>query len=294
MKESLKKWIHAVRAILQHMTQDHVGAYAAQMAYFFIMSFIPLLLFLTTIVRYTPLTYDVMREAICTVIPDNIQPLVLEVVWEVYQRSDAILPVSVLMSLWSAGKIAQSMMNGLNVIYHVKETRNWLLNRIISVFYIVLFVGALVATLLLLVLGDLIQATVSTYIPILGKLIGEILGARNQLMFFMLFIVFLVIYRFIPNRKTTIRSQIPGAVFAAVAWAAFSYFFSIYFTIFPNISNIYGSLTAVILVMLWLYVCMNLLLYGAELNVFLKALWERMKEKKKQKEEAVSTGEAKS
>lgn len=275
MNKNLKKMIGSVLSFSKHMAEDHVGAYAAQVAYFLILSFIPFILFLTTIVRYTPLTYETVREGIRSIVPVNLQSFVLTIVWEVYQRSAAVLPLSALMALWSAGKGTQSLMNGLNVIYHVPETRNWLMNRIYSVFYTALFVIALVASLLLLVLGNLIQATVSRYVPFLGRIIGRILGARTHLMFLMLFSIFLVMYRFIPNRKTTMRSQIPGAAFAAVAWSLFSWLFSIYFTIFPNISNMYGSLTAVILVMLWLYVCMNLLLYGAELNIFVETLRER-------------------
>lgn len=272
MSRNLIKLIRLVRGFLKRMAEDHVGAYAAQAAYFLIMSFIPFILFLTTIVRYTPLTYETVREAIRGVVPVNIQSFVLSIVWEVYQRSNAVLPLSALMALWSAGKGTQSLMNGLNVIYHVPETRNWLMNRIYSVIYTALFIVALVATLLLLVLGNLIQVTVSKYVPFLGRIIGRIIGARTFLMFSMLFVIFLVMYRFIPNRKARLRSQIPGAVFSSVAWSLFSYFFSIYFAIFPNISNMYGSLTAVILVMLWLYACMNLLLYGAELNVLVESL----------------------
>ena len=75
-------------------------------------------------------------------------------------------------------------------------------------------------------------------------------------------------YKVLPNRKATFKSQVPGAFITAVAWSAFSYFFSLYFEIFPGFSNTYGNLTALILVMLWMYVCMNLMLYGAEINAY--------------------------
>ena len=77
-----------------------------------------------------------------------------------------------------------------------------------------------------------------------------------------------MLYRYLPNRKASLKSQIPGAFIIAVAWLLFSYFFSLYFTFFPNFSNMYGSLSALIMVMLWLYCCMNLLLYGAEINAY--------------------------
>lgn len=253
---------------MDRMKQDHVGAYAAQAAYFLIMSFIPFILFLITLVQYTPLTYSTVRSAIRGFVPENLQGSVLSILAEVYERNTAIVPISALAALWSSGKGMQALMNGLNVIYHVKETRNWLTNRIYSVFYTFLFVIAVIASLILLVLGNLIQAVLSRYVPFLAQIIAKIISARTFLVFVVLFVVFLVLYKVIPNRKATLKSQVPGALIIAIAWSLFSYFFSLYFAIFPSFTNMYGSLAAVIMVMLWLYVCMNLLLYGAEINAY--------------------------
>ena len=253
---------------MERVSGDHVGAYATQAAYFLIMSFIPCILFLTTLVRYTPLTYNVVRDAIVAFIPENLQSFVLGIVVDVYKRSTAIVPLSAIVALWSAGKGMQSIINGLNTIYHVKETRNWLMTRIYSVFYMLLFVLAIIVTLLVLVLGNRIQVAAQRTIPILGRLLAKVIGARTLLVFAVLFAVFLVLYKVLPNRKATFKSQLPGAFMIAVAWMIFSYGFSLYFEFFPNFGNMYGSLTALIMVMLWLYVCMNLLLYGAEINAY--------------------------
>ena len=121
--------------------------------------------------------------------------------------------------------------------------------------------------------------------PLLGKMLGRLLSAKTFLVFVVLFLVFLVLYRYLPNRKASLKSQVPGAFIIAVAWSLFSYFFSLYFTFFPNFSNMYGSLSALIMVMLWLYVCMNLLLYGAEINAYFEkefrqaqmSLWQGIK-----------------
>ncbi len=247
---------------------DHVGAYAAQAAYFLIMSFIPFILFLTTMIRYTPLTYNMVSETIRAFVPHNIQNFVLTIVSEVYGRSTAVVPISAIMALWSAGKAMQSLTNGLNTIYHVKETRNWLMTRLYAVIYTFMFGIAIIASLLLLVLGNQIQIVAGEYMPFLGRVIGKVIGARTAMVFAGLFLVFLILYKMLPNRKATLKSQVPGAVLIAAGWSLFSYFFSIYFDMFPGFSNMYGSLTALIMVMLWLYICMNLLLYGAEINSY--------------------------
>ena len=260
MDEEKKNIIQLMLGFVRRANGDHVSAYAAQAAYFLIMSFIPFILFLTTLIRYTPLSYNVVRDAIVGFVPGNLQTFVLSIV--------AIVPLSALMALWASGKGMQAIINGLNTIYHVKETRNWLMNRIYSVFYMLLFVLAIIVTLLVLVLGNRIQMAVQKTIPILGRLMARIMGARTLLVFAVLFVVFLVLYKVLPNRKATFKSQLPGAFIIATAWLIFSYGFSLYFEFFPNFGNMYGSLTALIMVMLWLYVCMNLILYGAEINAY--------------------------
>ena len=276
-KKNDKGALHLALGFMERMRKDHVSAYAAQAAYFLIMSFIPFVLFLTAIVQYTPLTYREVRQAIMSVVPENLQGFVLNIVAEVFSKSAAVLPLSALVALWSSGKGMQALINGLNTIYHVKETRNWLVNRIYSMFYMFLFVLALIARLLLLVMGNRIHVLISGYVPFLGNVIGRILGAKTFLVFVMLFFVFLVLYRYLPNRRASLKSQVPGAFLTAVAWSVFSYLFSLYFTFFPDFSIMYGSLSTLILVMVWLYFCMNLLLYGAEINAYFESQFRQAK-----------------
>ena len=260
--------LQLILGFMKRMQEDHIGAYAAQSAYFLIMSFIPFVLVLTAIVQYTPLTYKVVRQAIIGFVPDNLQEFVLKIIAEVFTKSVAVLPISGVFALWSSGKGMMSLIAGLNTIYHVKETRNWLINRIYSVLYMFLFAIALIISLLMLVMGNRIHSLLVVRMPLLGRMMGRILNAKTFLVFVVLFLVFLVLYRYLPNRKASLKSQVPGAFIIAVAWSLFSYFFSLYFTFFPNFSNMYGSLTALIMLMLWLYICMNLVLYGAEINAY--------------------------
>ena len=240
-KKSEKSTIALILGFIKRMQEDHIGAYAAQTAYFLIMSFIPFVLVLTALVQYTPLTYRMLRQAIIGFVPDNLQDFVLKIIAEVFTKSAAVVPISGLFALWSSGKGMQSLIAGLNEIYHVKETRYWLTNRLYSMLYMFLFIIAIITSLLLLVMGNRIHAELIVHMPLLGKVVGRILSAKT--------------------------------------------FLSLYFTFFPNFSNMYGSLSALIMVMLWLYVCMNLLLYGAELNAYFEkqfrqaqyTVWQQIK-----------------
>ena len=271
MKKTAIEIIQTIMGFMNRVFKDHVSAYAAQAAYFIILSFIPFVMFLLTIMRYTPLTRDVINQVILEICPENFQGLVVSIVNEVYQKTSTVLPITLVLSLWSSGKGVQAITNGLNTICHVEETRSWLLTRLWSMFYTLVFILAIIASLVLLVFGNSLQKSLTGKWPWLGRMIAQIIGARTIVAFFMLMFVFLVLYKVLPNRKTTFKSQMPGAFLTAVAWMVFSYAFSLYYTFFPNTLNIYGSFATVILIMLWMYICMNIVLYGAEINIYFES-----------------------
>ncbi len=257
-----------IKGFITRTQQDHVGAYAAQAAYFLIMSFIPFILFFTTLLKYTPVTYNQMREAIVSVFPQNLQEFVMGIVVDIYRKSTAVMPLSAIVALWSAGKGVQAVTNGLNTIYHVKETRNWLVTRAYSVLYSLLFAVALAFSLAMLVVSNQMRLFLMEAVPVLGLLPGRLLATRYLLVFVTLFLVFVILFWAIPNRRATFRSQVPGALITAAAWMLFSFFFSLYFELFPELSNMYGNLTSLIMAMLWLYFCMMIMLCGAEANSY--------------------------
>ena len=170
-KKTDKSTVGLILGFVKRMQEDHIGAYAAQAAYFLIMSFIPFVLVLTALVQYTPLTYRMLRQAILGFVPLNLQDFVLKIIAEVFTKSAAVVPISGLFALWSSGKGMQSLIAGLNVIYHVKETRNWLTNRLYSMLYMFLFVLAIIISLLLLVMGNRIHAALVIHEHLLGRML---------------------------------------------------------------------------------------------------------------------------
>ena len=120
-----------------------------------------------------------LRQAILGFVPLNLQDFVLKIIAEVFTKSAAVVPISGLFALWSSGKGMQSLIAGLNVIYHVKETRNWLTNRLYSMLYMFLFVLAIIISLLLLVMGNRIHAALVIHAPLLGRMLGRLLSAKD-------------------------------------------------------------------------------------------------------------------
>lgn len=270
--------VEMIRGFLKRLNKDHVGAYAAQSAYFILLSFIPFVLLLVTLVKYTPLTQEIVITALIRMVPEEFSSFIRVIVNEVFGKSAAFVPVSAIIALWSAGKGVNALSKGLNCIYQVEETRGYVINRLRSAVYTLVFVVAVAVTLLLLVFGNQIQMGIAERFPVIAKVTSVLVGMRTLITLVLLCLVFLMIYKFVPNRRATLKSQIPGAMVSSVAWSLFSLAFSIYIDLTPGTVNMYGSLTTLVLIMLWLYFCMWILLIGAEINSYFEDRLRRLEE----------------
>ena len=198
----IKKIIRDIWGFSRSISEKHVPAYAAQAAYFIILSFIPFILLLMTSIRYTQLNREEVVGAIMQVIPDNLHEFIQGIVDEVYNKSVSIVPVSAVMAIWSSGKGVQALTNGFNCIYSVYETRNYILTRIRSAAYTLLFVIGIILTLTLQVFGNTLQRELRRHFPFLNKLVSMIISMRLVITIATLCGVFLILYKFVTNRNT--------------------------------------------------------------------------------------------
>lgn len=274
MKDSSKSFIGSIMKASKNVGAHHIGAYAAQSAYFFMLSLIPIIILLLTMVQFTPVTEEDVMNAVLQVFPSTVEGLISTLVAQVYNQSGSIIPITILMALWSAGKGVLSMTSGLNCVYESPETRNYIFLRIRASFYMVLFIVAIVLSLLLSVFGNSISIFLNQHAPLLQHVTDFVIRIRTLVILGVLTVFWDLVYKFLPNRKdtgrTTMRKQLPGAVFTACGWQLISFVFSIYLDIFTGFSTMYGSLTTIILILLWFYMCMYVILLGGELNVFLE------------------------
>ena len=127
-----------------------------------------------------------------------------------------------------------------------------------------------VAALFLIAFGNTIVTFIHSKYTKLSTTINIILNWRIIWQCLSLFLIFWLMYKYVPNHKVKFKSQIPGAAFSAIGWYILSYVFSIYLKVFKNFSVIYGSLTSIILLMIWVYWCMYTVLIGAEINSWME------------------------
>ena len=265
--------------IVATVSSHHTGAFAAQAAYFFVLSLIPIFMLLLTMVQFTPVTKADVMEAVLPVFPSTVSPMIESIVNQVYMTSSSIIPVTILVALWSAGKGVLSVTYGLNCIYENTETRNYFYLRARACLYTFLFLVAIMLSLVLSVFGNSISVIVYEHAPFLSKVIHKVVRLRIYFTLPLLTFFWDLVYKFLPNRgaagKTTLRKQPPGAFFTACGWMALSFIFSVYLDIFKGFTNMYGSFTTIILVMLWLYTCMYIILLGGEINAILEGVKSR-------------------
>ena len=274
MKEKFNRIKGYAFRVMDVVSSHHTGAYAAQAAYFFVLSMIPIILLLLTMVQFTSLTKDYIMNAVLQVFPTTVEGLIESIVDQVYSQSGTIIPITVLVALWSAGRGVLSITNGLNCVYESRETRNYVYLRIRASLYTVIFLVAIILSLALSVFGNRIAIMLNQHFPVLVRLIDMVIRSRTLITLGILTLFWDMVYKYLPNRKnigkTTMKKQLPGAIFTACAWQVISFIFSIYLDIFTGFTTMYGSLTMIILIMLWLYMCMYVILLGGEVNALLQ------------------------
>lgn len=278
---SIKRELNLFRRMYNLMmdcSKHNISVYAGQSTLFLIMSAFPFLMVLLALSKYfIPFSAaDVVGE-ISNYLPFVRKSTIENIVYEIFIHKDmSVMSFTAVLLIWSSSKGVMSLMLGLDSVYEIKSDRNWLVKRIIAFLYTIAFVVSLLLTLILLVLGNSITKAIGYKFPSIEKIIKSFDFLKYAAPSVILTLIFWSGYKFLPTGKTFHRICLPGALTTTICWVGFSYLFGVYVTYFSNYSYIYGSLTFVVLLMLWLYVCTNFFLVGAEIN----AIMQRRREKK--------------
>lgn len=266
----LVKLIYSIFTISKKCQKDNIAAFSGQSSFFIIVSFFPFLMLLLGILSYINISSEYILRLI-NALPDMIQPLILSMVNELNSSTSfTLLSLTAISAIWAAGKGFVSIIQGLNIIYDTgDETRNYFILRLSSTIYTIVLIVIIILTLILMVFGNLLLDFIGPKFPFLVSAISFLLRFRILIFMALLTLFSLLIYVVFPNCKTTVKREIPGALFSGIGWSVFSYVFSIYVNLSTGFAITYGSLATLVITMLWLYSCMNLLFLGAEINSYL-------------------------
>lgn len=214
-------------------------------------------------------------ELVTDLLPDQVDSLAESLISEVYDKSAGILSIAIIATIWSAAKGVMALMRGLNVVNDVEEQRNYFLVRIIASFYTVVMLLVVILSLFVMVFGDQLVAVTLHRLPQLQTLVSFVMNFRFLFVWAVLSVLFAAVYAYVPDKKLVFKEQIPGAVFSAVVWSVFSWAFSYYLT-YGNTYGIYGNLSIIIIVLLWMYFCMYIIMIGAYVNRYFESVNKKL------------------
>lgn len=253
----------------EKMRKKDLAAYSSSCAFFLMLSVIPLLILLSSLLPYTAVSEDDLIHAVVELTPSFANNLLIRIINETYSYSVSITSISALVTVWSGALGMLAIIRGLNSIYDVDETRNYFYLRFIAAFYTLILVLAIMIMLTLMVFGNLAKAFIATTYPeIVLKTIPFYIYVKFLFVIAVATLLFALIYTFVPSTKLKFKHQLPGALFSSVVWYIFSWFFSMYVK-FSKSYSIYGSLATPVIMMFWLYFCIYIFLIGAFINLSL-------------------------
>ncbi|MFU1721244.1 YihY family inner membrane protein [Bacillus amyloliquefaciens] len=243
---------------------------SAELAYFFLLSLFPLMIFLLTLTAYLPISAEDVLGAVDQYAPDSAMSMVKSITEQTLnKRSGGLLSFGIIAVIWSASNGMNAIVRAFNHAYEVEENRSFIIIRLTSIFLTIAMVVTILIALLLPVFGREIGMLAADFIGASGLFLQVWSVVRWGISPLILLIVFTALYIFAPNKRLSLRFVLPGAVFAAAGWIIVSMLFSFYVGTFANYSATYGSIGGIIVLMIWFYLTGTLLILGGEINALL-------------------------
>ena len=255
----------AVKRINKWLEEHRIRVYASQAAFFIIISAVPMLIFVLSFFGYFVPNGEEMYSYIAEVFPEGLTPYAMRILSEINEKSNIpLLSVSAFTLLWSASSGIRGIGAGIRNVYGGEKDKSYVLFILKSIGITLLYICSVILALIVWVFGDMILKAVPNW-----RHVGALKVLNSAALFLILSAVFMLTYRVFGGQRSREISEAPGAFLSAAAWFLFSALFEYYVEHFGRYSYVYGSLASIIVVMLWLYFCMEILLVGAGINLLL-------------------------
>jgi membrane protein len=265
-------WRDLARCLGARINDHDLLARAAQLSYYFLLALFPLLIFLMTLLGYFTAAGSQLRDSLLSylskVMPSSAVMLVYATLDEVTaKRGGGKLSFSLLAALWVASSGMGAISDTLNVAYNVRESRPWWKVRLISVSLTMALAILLLAALTIVLYGGRIGDSIANGVGFGRAFTVAWHLLQWPIMLTFVYLTFELIYHFAPDRRHRGWQKLaPGALIALVLWLVISFSLRVYLHFFNSYSLTYGSLGALIVLMLWFYLTGMAVLIGGEIN----------------------------
>ena len=255
------------------ISRDNLFAIAGQTAFFMVLSAVPFLIFLVSVLQRLNLSPELFNVVLGSARSQTDFKNMTQPLNDLVQQSVSVSVISLIAALWSASKGMHAITNGLNRVHNTYENRNWFVVRLRAMMHTLVFLLIIIVTIFVIFLGNTVNDLVSERHGSWPWYAHLVYALRYVLVFLYQVLLFALLYRNIPNltrrtrRRFCLRCQLPGALFCAASWHVLLFGISVYVTDFNGFS-IYKGLTQLAVAMIFTYFCMVCLMIGAEINYF--------------------------
>lgn len=264
---SNKKIWTLTKDLYNRFKEDELSRLSAELAYYFLLSLFPFLIFLITLLAYLPLSEADVLATITQYAPKESMVLIETTLNQILSKQNGgLLSFGIIATLWSASNGINAIVRALNRAYDVEENRSFLVARGMAIVLTIAMVFVILIALLLPVFGKQIGLFISATYGLSDEFLSIWNAIRWLLSGLILFIVFSALYFIAPNKRLQIKYVLPGSLFATVGWIIVSLAFSFYVSNFSNYSGTYGSLGGIIILMIWFYISGMIIVLGGEIN----------------------------
>lgn len=257
-------------SLYTRFTNDEIPRLSAELAYFFLLSLFPFLIFLITLLAYLPLSQNDVLMVITQYAPGESTMLIESTLNQILSNQrGGLLSFGIIGTIWSASNGINAIVRAFNRAYDVEESRSFFVARGMSILLTIAMVFVILIALLLPVFGKHIGLIISATYGFSAEFLSIWNTIRWLVSGLILFTVFTALYFVAPNKKLRIKYVLPGALFSTLGWITVSLIFSFYVSSFGNYSATYGSLGGIIILMIWFYFSGMIIVLGGEINALL-------------------------
>ena len=269
------RWNVFIKELVAKIRHDHVPNGAASLAYYLMLALFPALIFLLSLLPYLqiPALERAMTDFMAEALPRDAASLLTRTLQGVLaSKEGGLLSLGALLTLWAASRGMLSVMQQLNLTYDVRETRSFWKTRALALLLTVIFGALVIVSFILIVVGGMTQAWLGRRLGFSPPLIVFFATVRWVIIASALLLAFAVTYCWGPDVDQKFRFITPGSLIGVLLLVVASVGFRAYVERFGNYNATYGSLGAVVILMLWLYITGLVLLVGSEVNALIESL----------------------
>lgn len=266
---------------VKEFVDDEMSTYASALAYQMLFSLFPFLLFLIALIGFLHLPdfFSWLRMQAELVLPPQALDQVNPVIDQLQQSKGGLLSVGIVIALWTASAGVRLLMSAMNAAYDVPEERPVWKRLPLSILYTIGIAGMLLCAAALMVLGPQVMGWFAARIGLESFIVTLWSIARWPVVVILMMMAVALIYYVMPDVKQKFRFITPGSVLAVVVWIAASVGFGIYVKNFADYNAMYGSIGAIIVLLLYFYISSAVLLLGAEMNAVIEHMSVEGKDK---------------